>query len=398
MGKKKTIRDVVLDKKRVLVRVDFNVPLDKTTGAITDDTRIRACLPTIRYLIDNKAKVILCSHLGRPDGKVVEGLRLAPVAERLSQLLGQPVMMAPDCIGPQVEAAVDKLRAGDVMLLENLRFHPEEEKSDLPFAKALARLADLYVNDAFGTAHRAHASTVAVARYLPAVAGFLMQRELEIMGRALNSPRRPLAALIGGAKVSDKIGLLANMAEKVDLLAIGGGMACTFLKAMGNEMGQSLVDEDRLDFVRRLMESAKGGIKPLLPIDIVVADSLDGRGQVKTVPVTEVPPSWYVVDIGEQTIALFSKELRKCKTVIWNGPMGIHEVPRFAVGTQAMARLLADLPATTIIGGGSTAEAVEEMGLAKKMAHVSTGGGASLRFLGGASLPGVEVLLDKEQG
>ena len=268
----------------------------------------------------------------------------------------------PDCIGTQVETAVDKLEAGDVMLLENLRFHIEEEKNDLAFAKALARLADIYVNDAFGTAHRAHASTTTVARYLPAVAGFLLQRELEVMGRALDNPQRPLAALIGGAKVTDKIGFLTNMVEKVDLMVIGGGMACTFLKAMGNEVGQSTVDEHRLDFVRRLVESAMGGIKLLLPIDVVIADRLDDRGEVKTVPITQVPSSSYIVDIGEQTVALFSEELQKCKTIIWNGPMGIHEIPQFAMGTQAIARVLADLPATTIIGGGSTADVANGSG------------------------------------
>ena len=318
MGEKKTINDVILNQQRILVRVDFNVPMDRTTATITDDTRIRANLPTIQYLIDNKAKIVLCSHLGRPSGKIVEGLRLAPIAKRLSQLLNKPVTMAPDCIGPEVEAMVDQLKAGDILLLENLRFHPEEEKNNSSFAKSLARLADIYVNDAFGTAHRAHSSTVAVARYLPAVAGFLMQRELEVMGNALENAQRPLAALIGGAKVTDKIGLLANMAEKVNLLAIGGGMACTFLKAMGHEIGRSPVDEERLDFVRRIIESAKGGISILLPVDIVVADSMDGRGQFKTVPITEIPPSWYVVDIGEETIVLFSDELKKCKTIIWN--------------------------------------------------------------------------------
>lgn len=398
MTSKKTIRDVDVGGKKVLVRVDFNVPLDINTGAISDDSRIRASLPTIEYLVDHKAKVILCSHLGRPEGKVVQTLGVAPIAQRLSQLIGLPVKVAQDCIGTEVEKRVKSLSEGDILFLENLRFHPQEEANEPRFAHQLASLADIYVNDAFGTAHRAHASTVGVAGYVPAVSGFLMERELEAMNTLLNAPERPFACLIGGAKVSDKIGLLQNMLKRVDILLVGGGMAATFLKAQGYEVGLSLVEEDKVGLSKELLQEANESKAPfLLPVDVVVAKEMKAEAEVNTVPTTEVPHNLYIVDIGPQTIELFSGELRQCRTIMWNGPMGVYEIPRFAEGTRSMAKLLSSLVSTTIVGGGSTAEIVGEMGLAHKMTHVSTGGGASLRFLEGVSLPGVEALLDKEQ-
>ena len=394
---KLTVRDIEVGGKRVLVRVDFNVPLDEETGAITDDNRIRATLPTINYLINRKARVILCSHLGRSKGKVVEKLRLAPVAQRLSQILGQKVEATTDCIGPEVEKAVEKLKPGDVLLLENIRFHPEEEANDVAFAQALARLADVYVNDAFGASHRAHASIVGVAKYLPAVAGLLVEKEINTLEGILAHPAHPFAELTGGAKVSDKISILENIMDKVDCLLIGGGMAATFLKAKSYEVGLSLMEDDTLDFAVKLMrDAAQRGVRLMLPVDVVVADKLSAGAEVKVVSVKSIPPDWRIVDIGPQTISNFSQELRRCKTIFWNGPMGMYEIPQFAQGTQAMARLLAGLEATTIIGGGSTAEVVTAMKLVDRMTFVSTGGGASLRFLSGGTLPGVEVLLDKE--
>jgi len=394
---KLTIRGIGVGGKRVLVRVDFNVPLDEATGAITDDSRIRATLPTVKYLIDRGAKVILCSHLGRPMGKVVEKLRLAVVAQRLSQLLGQPVEVATDCIGSDVEKAIEKLGEGSVLLLENIRFHPEEEENDASFARALARLADIYVNDAFGASHRAHASIAGVANYLPAVAGLLIEKELEVLGSILTNPAHPFAELAGGAKVSDKLGVLENTMDKVDCLLIGGGMAATFLKAKSYEVGTSLVEKDKLGLAAKLMrDAAQRGVRLMLPVDVVVADTLSAESKVKAVSVENIAPDWRIVDIGPQTISNFSEELRRCQTIFWNGPMGVYEIPQFAQGTKAMARLLAGLEATTIIGGGSTAEVVTEMKLADKVTFVSTGGGASLRFLGGETLPGVEALLDKK--
>jgi len=394
---KLTVKDVEVGGKKVLVRVDFNVPLDEATGAITDDSRIRATLPTINYLIDRKARVILCSHLGRPKGKVVEKLRLAPVAHRLSQILGQKVEATTDCIGPEVEKAVGKLKPNDVLLLENIRFHPEEEANDASFAQALARLADVYVNDAFGASHRAHASIVGVAKYLPAVAGLLVEKEISILEGILAHPAHPFAELAGGAKVSDKISILENIMDKVDCLLIGGGMAVTFLKAKSYEVGLSLIEDDKLDFAAKLMrDAAQRGVRLMLPVDVVVADKLSAGAEVKVVSVKSIPPDWRIVDIGPQTINNFSQELRRCKTIFWNGPMGMCEIPQFAQGTQAMARLLASIEATTIIGGGSTAEVVTAMKLVDRMTFVSTGGGASLRFLGGETLPGVEVLLDRK--
>jgi len=394
---KLTVRDIEVAGKRVLVRVDFNVPMNGKTGAITDDSRIRATLPTIKYLTDHKARVILCSHLGRPKGKVVEQLRLTVVARHLSQILGYTVKVANDGIGPEVDEAAGNLKAGQVLLLENIRFHPEEEANDDAFAKRLARLADVYVNDAFGACHRAHASIVGVARYLPAVAGLLVEKEVNVLEDLLANPRHPFAELAGGAKVSDKIGALENTMDKVDSILIGGSMAATFLKAKGYEVGLSLVEDDKLDFATRLMDdAARQGVNLKLPVDTIVADKLSAEAEFKTVSIADIPPDWRIVDIGPKTIKNFSEELQNCQTIFWNGPMGIYEITRFAQGTQAMARLLADLKATTIIGGGSTAEIVTAMKLADKMTFVSTGGGASLRFLGGENLPGIEVLLNRE--
>jgi phosphoglycerate kinase len=394
---KKNVEDIDVKGKRVLVRVDFNVPLDMSTGAISDDSRIRASLPTIKYLVEHKAKVIICSHLGRPKGKVVENLRMKPVAQRLSQLIGLPVSTASDCIGPEVESKVRQLKEGDILVLENLRFHPEEEANDDGFARKLASLADIYVNDAFGTAHRAHASTVGVAKYLPAVAGLLMKKELEVMEKLLHNPERPFACLVGGAKVSDKIELLQNMLRKVDMLLVGGGMAATFFKAQGYEVGRSLVEDDKLELAKKLLREAKEWRVPfLLPIDAVVAGETRPGAPARVVPITDIPSDSHIVDIGPRSVELFCNELKKCRTIMWNGPMGIYEIPEFAQGTKAIANCLATLNATTIIGGGSSAEIVQEMGLADRMTHVSTGGGASLRFLEGATLPGVEVLLDKK--
>jgi len=393
--KKKTVRDIDVRGKRVLVRVDFNVPLDVGTGEISDDRRIRAALPTIRYLLEQKCRVVLCSHFGRPKGKVVEEMRLAPIAKRLSELLGQPVATTRDCIGADVERAVSSLKGGEVLLLENLRFHPEEEKNDPDFAKALSRLADVYVNDAFGTAHRAHASTEGVARYLPAVAGFLMEKEIDYLGGALTDPAHPFASIVGGAKVSDKLELLENILGKVDFLLIGGGMCCTFLKARGLAVGQSKVEDDKLDLVRELADKAgRANTRLLLPLDVVVSESFAGGVPHQVVPVSGIPDGSYVMDIGPQTIDAFAAEIAKCRTVVWNGPMGVFEYPEFRRGTEAVARQLARLDATTIIGGGSTAEAVEDLGLADRMSHVSTGGGAALEFLEGKTLPGVAALQD----
>jgi phosphoglycerate kinase len=393
---KKTIRDIEVEGKKVLVRVDFNVPLDMKTSAITDDSRIRAVLPTIKYLVEHRAKIILCSHLGRPDGKVIEGLRMAPIAERLSQLIKLPVATASDCIGAVVEKAANTLNEGDIMLLENIRFHPEEEANAPSFAKALAKLADIYVDDAFGTAHRAHASTVGIAKYLPAVAGLLMEKELKALGNLLTNPEHPFGALLGGAKVGDKIGLIKNISDKVDLLLIGGGMAATFLKAQGYEVGISLVETDKQVLANKLMEATKQkGVPLLLPTDVMVADSISAEATGETVPIADIPTNKSIVDIGPKTIEIFSRQIRQCKTVLWNGPMGVYEIPQFARGTKAMVELLASIKATTIVGGGSTAEIVENMKLAHKMTHVSTGGGASLNFLEGKKLPGISVLLDK---
>lgn len=394
---KMTVRDIEVADKRALVRVDFNVPLDERTGAITDDSRIRATLPTIRYLIDRGTRVILCSHLGRPEGKVVDKLRLTVVAQRLSQILGKQVGVTKNCIGSETEKSVKNLKSSDVLLLENLRFHSAEEMDSPVFARALARLADIYVNDAFGTSHRTHASIVRVTEYLPSVAGLLLEKELETLGNVLENPAHPFGGLVGGAKVSDKVGMLENILNRVDFLLIGGSMAATFLKAKSVDTGLSLIESDRVGTATALIEKATtNGVRFLLPLDVIVADEISAEAEGKVVPIESIPPSQMIVDIGPQTIKSFYKELRRCKTVFWNGPVGVYEIPQFAEGTQAMAKLLASLDATTIIGGGSTAEIVTDMGLADKMTFVSTGGGASLRFLGGKTLPGVEALLDKK--
>ncbi len=390
-----TLRDIEVGNKRVLVRVDFNVPLDEEAGVITDDSRIRAALPTIKYLIDQGARIILCSHLGRPKGRVVEKLRLAVVGQRLSQILGRQVVVTRDCIGSEVEKAIEKLKGGDVLLLENIRFHPEEEENDASFAQALAQLADIYINDAFGASHRTHASIVGITNYLPAVAGLLIEKELNVMDGILTNPAHPFVGLVGGAKVSDKIIVLENILDKVDSLLVGGGIAAALLKAKSYEVGLSVKD-GKLDFAVKLIEDVdRSRVRLLLPVDVVIADRLGAEAELRTVAIEKIPSDWRIVDIGPLTIKYFAAELDGSKTVFWNGPMGVYEIPRFAQGTQAMARRLAGLDATTIIGGGSTAEAVIEMGLADKMTFVSTGGGASLRFLGGKTLPGVEALLDK---
>jgi phosphoglycerate kinase len=394
---KKTVRDIEVADKRVLVRVDFNVPLDEETGVITDDSRIRATLPTIKYLIEQGAKVILASHLGRPGGKVVDNLRLTVVTQRLSQILGQQVGVTRDCIGSEAERSVESLRNGDVLLLENLRFHSAEEMDSPLFARALARLADIYVNDAFGTSHRSHASIVRITEYLPSVAGLLLEKELKTLGSILENPAHPFGGLLGGAKVSDKVGMLENIMHKVDHLLIGGGMAATFLKAKSYEVGLSLIEADRIDTAARLMEkAARNGVRLLLPVDVVVADEPSIKAKGEVVSIKNISLHQRIVDMGPQTMKSFYEELRRCKTVFWNGPMGIYEIPQFAGGTRATAKLLAGLKATTVVGGGSTAEVVIEMKLADEMTFVSTGGGATLRFLSGEPLPGVEVLLNKE--
>ncbi len=393
---KKTVQDIEVEGKVVFVRVDFNVPLDMRTGAITDDSRIRAALPTIRYLVDHRAKVILCSHLGRPDGKVVEELRMGPVAQRLSQLTDLPVSIVSDSIGNQVQEAADDLKNGRILFLENIRFHAEEEANDPSFAQALAKLADIYVDDAFGTTHRAHASTVGVAQYLPAVAGLLMEKELTSLTGILTNPEHPFGALLGGAKVSDKISLIHSISDKIDVLLIGGGMAATFLKAQGYEVGFSLIEADKEDLAHQLLEVAgHNGASLLLPVDVVVSDSISEQAAGEVVQITGIPPNKYIADIGPQTVELFSQEIKKCRTIFWNGPMGVYEIPPFTRGTRALVELLANVKATTVVGGGSTAEIVEEMNLTHKMTHVSTGGAASLKFLEGQTLPGVAALLDR---
>jgi len=394
---KKTIRDIDVEGRRVLVRVDFNVPLD-AQQQITDDTRVKAALPTIRYLLDHGAAVILMSHLGRPKGQPVESQRLTPVARRLSDLLGQPVQMAPDCIGPQVVSMVQKLQPGQLLLLENLRFHKEEEQNDPAFARQLADLGAVYVNDAFGSAHRAHASTEGVTRYLPSVAGLLVEKEINFLGAALEHPKRPFAAIIGGAKVSDKITVLERLLDLADVLLIGGGMANTFLKAEGYEIGDSLVENEKLDVARDLLARAsQRKLALVLPNDVVIADRFAADADHKTVPADAVPPGWRILDIGERTIAAFRERLSDAQTIIWNGTLGVAEMPAFAKGTDAVISILAELTrrgATTIIGGGDSAAAVAQAGAADKMTHVSTGGGASLEFLEGRLLPGVAALQD----
>ena len=389
---KKTVRDIDPHHKRVLVRVDFNVPLKD--GAVADDTRIRAALPTIQYLIQRGGEVVLCSHLGRPKGGPDPKYSLKPAAQRLSELLGQPVPLAADCVGPVAEQAAADMRPGQVILLENLRFHPGEEKNEPVFAQKLAVLADLYVNDAFGSAHRAHASTEGVAHYLPAVAGFLMEKEIEYLGQAVDSPKHPFVAILGGAKISDKIGVIENLLTKADRILIGGGMANTFLKAQGVAIGDSLVEDGSLDTARQLV--AKAGDKLVLPVDVVLGDKFEAGAQSRTVAVSAgVPAGWRILDLGPRSVEAFGEALRGAALVVWNGPMGVFEFPAFAAGTNAVARLVADSGATSIIGGGESVAAVEQAGLADKMSHISTGGGASLEMLEGKMLPGVAALQDK---
>jgi len=392
---KKTVRDIELKGKKVLVRVDFNVPMDEE-GKITDENRIKGAMPTIRYLQEQGARVILCSHLGRPKGEFNLKYSLAPVARRLSELLGQDVKMAKDVIGEDARRLAASLKDGEVMLLENLRFHKEEEKNDPDFAKSLASLADLYVNDAFGTAHRAHASTEGVAHFLPAVSGFLIEKELQFMGKALENPDRPFVAILGGAKVSDKLGVINNLLEKVDTLIIGGGMAYTFAVAQGGKVGDSLLEKERVGYAKEMLEKAKQrGVKLLLPEDAVAADKFDNGAKTKIVPTNDIPDGWQGLDIGPKTRETFAKAIKGAKTVVWNGPMGVFEMPAFAEGTRAVAQALADSGATTIVGGGDSAAAVAQMGFADRISHISTGGGASLEFLEGLVLPGVAALNDR---
>ena len=393
---KKTILDVDVAGKKILLRCDFNVPQDKETGAITSDKRIVAALPTIRYLLEKKAAVIACSHLGKPKGEWKSKLSLAPVAQRLSELLGQEVIFAKDIVGEDAKAKAAALQGGQIMLLENLRFDPREEKNDPSFAEELASMAELYVSDAFGTVHRAHASTAGVAAYLPAVSGLLVAKELEVMGGALNTPKRPFVAVLGGAKVSDKIGVINNLLDKADTIIIGGGMAYTFAKAQGGSIGKSLCEEDKLDYAREMIAKAeKNGVKLLLPSDTMAADDFSNDAKRQVVSTMAIPDGWEGMDIGPDTIRTFCDAVTGAGTVVWNGPMGVFEFENFAAGTRAMAQALADSGAITIVGGGDSAAAVEQMGFADKITHISTGGGASLEFLEGLELPGVACLLDK---
>ena len=392
---KKTVRDIDLKGKKVFVRCDFNVPMDENQN-ITDNRRIVAALPTIKYLIEQNCKIILASHLGRPKGEVKPEFSLAPVAKELSKQLGQEVLMAKDVIGESAKSLAENLQEGQVMLLENVRFHREETDNNPEFAKELASMAEIFVNDAFGTAHRAHASTEGVSHYLPSVSGFLIEKELKFLGDALNNPERPFVAILGGAKVSDKIGVIDSLLEKVDTLMIGGGMAYTFFKAQGYEVGNSLCEPDKCELALNLMKKAEEkGVKFLLPIDTKVGKEFKPDTESKTVAWTDIPEGWEGFDIGEKTIEMFKNELKTAKTVVWNGPLGLFEFDQFAIGTNAIAHALAELDATTIIGGGDSAAAVEKAGLADKMTHISTGGGASLEFLEGKKLPGIECLLDK---
>ena len=392
---KKTIEDIDVSGKKVLVRCDFNVPLDENKN-ITDETRINAALPTIKYLLEHKAAVILCSHLGRPKGEFNMKYSLAPVAKRLSEKLGFEVKLAKDVIGPDAKKLAAEVKPGQAVLLENVRFHAEEEKNDPAFAKELASMADIYVSDAFGTVHRAHASTAGVAEYLPAVAGFLIGKELNFLGKAVTNPERPFVAILGGAKVKDKIGVITNLIEKVDTLLIGGGMAYTFMKATGGEIGNSLCDDERLSLALELLDKAKAkGVKLLLPVDNVCGKEFNNDTEQMVCESGKIPEGWEGLDIGPKTVELFSKEIKAAKTVVWNGPMGVFEMPNFAKGTLAIATAMAESDATTIIGGGDSAAAVTQMGLAGKMSHISTGGGASLEFLEGKTLPGVAALNDK---
>ena len=392
---KKSIRDIEVEGKRVLVRVDFNVPLDKT-GKVSDDTRIRAALPTIRHLVEKGARVILASHLGRPKGTFDDRYSLKPVAHRLQDLLGQNVTLVEEAVGDLPRKAISQMQDGEIVMLENVRFYSEEEKNDDRFARSLADLAEIFVNDAFGAAHRAHASTEGVARVIPGVAGFLMEKEIEFLGKALSNPDHPFVAIIGGAKVSDKIGVIGNLLGKVDTLIIGGGMANTFLRAKGLDLGKSLLEGDKVDLALALINKATdAGVKILLPVDLVISRAADPEAERKVVPVDSVPEDWMALDIGPESSQIFGQAVREAKTVIWNGPMGVFEMEPFAQGTFSIARSLAESGATTIVGGGDSAAAVEKAGVAGRITHISTGGGASLEFLEGKKLPGLAALQDK---
>jgi phosphoglycerate kinase len=391
MFNKKSVTDIDVRGKRVLVRVDYNVPVKE--GKVGDDTRIRAAMPTLKYLLENEAAVILCSHLGRPKGGPDPKYSLRPVAAHLSGLLEQTVAFAEDCIGPEVEEAAAMLRPGQVLLLENTRFHPEEEKNDPEMARQLAALADVYVNDAFGSAHRAHASTEGVARHLPGVAGFLLEKEIRYLGQAIANPERPFVAILGGAKISDKIGVIRNLLTSADQVLIGGGMANTFFKAQGYPIGDSLVEEEALETARELL--GEGSTKLRLPVDIVIADRFDAEAEKKVMGMGPVPDGWRILDIGPETVESYAKTVSEAGTVVWNGPMGVFEFPRFAEGTFGLAKAVAASPATTIVGGGDSVAAIQESGLAEQITHISTGGGASLEMLEGLALPGVAALQDK---
>ncbi len=391
MFNKKTIEDIDLKGKKVLVRVDFNVPLKD--GGVGDDTRIRAALPTIEYLLKQNAAVILCSHLGRPKGGPDPKYSLKPVADYLAKLLKKPVAFAPDCIGPEAEAAAKALKPGEVLVLENTRFHPEEEKNDMGMAKQLASLAEVFVNDAFGTAHRAHASTEGVTHFLPAVAGYLLEKEIKYLGQAIADPKRPFVAIMGGSKISDKIGVIKNLLTKADSILIGGGMANTFFKAQGYPVADSLVEDDSLETAKELL--SLGGQKLRLPVDVVLGDRFDAEAATKTMSVGPIPEGWRILDIGPETVKAYGKVIDAAGTVVWNGPMGVFEFPKFAVGTFGIAKAIAASKAVSIIGGGDSVAAIQESGLADKITHISTGGGASLEMLEGLDLPGVAALLDK---
>ena len=391
MFNKKTIKDIDVKGKRVLVRVDFNVPVKD--GKVTDDTRITAALPTLQYLLDHGASLVLCSHFGRPKKGPEPIYSLKPVAEHLSKLIGKPVAFAEDCVGPVAEKAAKSLKPGDILVLENTRFHEGETKNDPAMAKQLAALADIYVNDAFGSAHRAHASTEGVAHLLPAVAGFLMEKEIKYLGQAIANPERPFIAILGGAKISDKIGVIRNLLVKADNVLIGGGMANTFFKAQGYDVGDSLVDEEAVETAKQLL--SEGSNKLRLPIDVVIAQAIDNDAETKVVAPSEVPPSWKILDVGPKTVAAYGELIAKAKTVVWNGPMGVFETPKFATGTFGIAKAVADSQATSIVGGGDSVAAIQQSGLADKITHISTGGGASLEMLEGIILPGLAALQDK---
>lgn len=392
---KKTVKDINLEGKKVFVRCDFNVPMNENQE-ITDNTRIVAAIPTIKYLLEQNCKIILASHLGRPKGEIKPELSLKPVAKEISRILGKEVIMANDVVGEDAKSKAENLKEGEIMLLENVRYHKEETDNDAEFAKKLASMAEIFVNDAFGAAHRAHASTTGIADYIPGVSGFLIEKELTVLGNAINNPERPFMAILGGAKVSDKIGVIDSLLDKVDTLMIGGGMAYTFFKAQGYEVGNSICEVDKIDLALRAMEKAKQkGVKLLLPVDTKIGKEFKPDTESKTVDWTEIPEGWEGFDIGQKTIEMFKEELKNAKTVIWNGPVGLFEFDQFAIGTNEIAKALADLDATTIIGGGDSGAAVEKAGLADKMSHISTGGGASLEFLEGKKLPGIECLQDK---